>query len=81
MAYGYPYGPWPYWGWGRCRWFPWLPRWWWTGLYGPMSPYGTPYWWNPTMTKEQEVAMLEDQASALERELEEVKRRIEELKK
>jgi uncharacterized protein involved in tolerance to divalent cations len=46
-----------------------------------MSPYGTPYWWNPTMTKEQEVAMLEDQASALERELEEVKRRIEELKK
>ena len=34
-------------GWGRgfgnpypfCRWFPWLPRWWWTGIYGPVTPY------------------------------------------
>ena len=25
-----------------CRFFPWLPRWWWTGIYGPISPY-TPY--------------------------------------
>ena len=39
--YGYPY-----WGW-RCRRFPWLPRWWWTGMYGPITPSttapGTPY--------------------------------------
>jgi len=39
--YGYPY-----WGW-RCRWFPWLPRWWWTGMYGPITPFmgapGTSY--------------------------------------
>ena len=21
----------PFW---NCRWFPWLPRWWWTGIYG-----------------------------------------------
>ncbi len=35
------------WGFGRgmgnpypfCRFFPWLPRWWWSGLYGPMRPY------------------------------------------
>ncbi len=29
------------WGW-RCRWFPWLPRWWWTGIYGPVrwTPQG-----------------------------------------
>jgi len=33
-----------------CRNFPWLPRWWWTGMYGPMAPgispvpsYGYPY--------------------------------------
>ena len=37
-------------GLGSCRWFPWLPRWWWTGMYGPITPYalgpygyGTPY--------------------------------------
>ena len=81
MAYGYPYGASPYLGWGRCRRFPWLPRWWWSGMYGPMSPHGAPYWGAPSMTKEQEVEMLEDQAGALERELEEVKKRIQELKK
>ncbi|MDF2955936.1 hypothetical protein [Candidatus Alkanophaga liquidiphilum] len=26
-----------------CRWFPWLPRWWWTGIYGPITPW-TPLW-------------------------------------
>lgn len=26
-----------------CRNFPWLPRGWWTGMYGPMTPFtGTP---------------------------------------
>ena len=81
MAYEYPYGASPYWGWGRCNRFPWLPRWWWSGMYGPMSPYGAPYWGTPSLTKEQEAEMLEDQAGALERELEEVKKRIQELKK
>lgn len=50
-------------------------------MYGPMPPYGAPYWGAPSMTKEQEAEMLEDQAGALERELEEVKKRIQELKK
>ncbi len=58
-------GAWPAFGWGRgswgwpgnpypfCRQFPWLPRWWWSGMYGPIGPsttmptsypqYGTPY--------------------------------------
>jgi hypothetical protein len=34
-----------------CRWFPWMPRWWWTGMYGAMAPgaypvpyYSYPYW-------------------------------------
>ena len=42
-GYGYPY-----FGFGRgnpfpfCRWFPWLPRGWWTGIYGPTMPYRMP---------------------------------------
>jgi hypothetical protein len=20
-----------------CRWFPWMPRWWWSGMYGPVE--------------------------------------------
>jgi len=31
--FGYP---WSY-AWWRCRFFPWLPRWWWTGMYGPIE--------------------------------------------
>jgi len=75
----------PYWGWGRCRWFPWLPRRWWTGMYGPITPYTTtpytaPYWGTPTITKEQEIAMLEDQAKIFERELEQIRKRLKEFK-
>jgi len=33
------------------------------------------------MTKEQEIAMLEDQARALERDLESIRKRLEELRK
>ena len=34
----YPTYTWPGFGWfWRCRWFPWLPRWWWTGMYGPVQ--------------------------------------------
>ena len=36
--------------WGNpyvCARFPWLPRWWWTGMYGPITPFtgtlGMPY--------------------------------------
>ncbi|HDH45074.1 MAG TPA: hypothetical protein ENG66_06775 [Thermococcus sp.] len=36
-----PYAFWPGWFRGNpfwfCRWFPWLPRWWWTGIYGPVQ--------------------------------------------
>ncbi|MGQ9514489.1 MAG: DUF5320 domain-containing protein [Thermoproteota archaeon] len=86
MPYGI--GPWgwfpgqyvyPYWGWGRCRWFPWLPRWWWTGIYGPISPYYRPM--TPPISKEEEVAMLEQEAKFLELELAQIKKRLEELKK
>ena len=45
FGYSYPgYGYFPFF-WGRgnpfpfCRWFPWLPRWWWTGIYGPVNPF------------------------------------------
>jgi len=35
-GFGYPVfgrgNPFPF-----CRWFPWLPRWWWSGAYGPIE--------------------------------------------
>ena len=72
-------------GWGRsfgnpypfCRWFPWLPRWWWTGIYGPL----TPFTWQPTLPKEQEIAFLEDQKKLIEKELSQINKRLEEIKK
>ncbi|RKY38501.1 MAG: hypothetical protein DRP76_04400 [Candidatus Omnitrophota bacterium] len=47
----YPYSGvgYPFFGWGRgnpfpfCRWFPWLPRGWWSGIWGPMTPFGFGY--------------------------------------
>ena len=42
-SYGLPAfgGFWPGWGRGNpypfCRWFPWMPRWWCTGIYGPVQ--------------------------------------------
>ncbi|MEM3733892.1 MAG: DUF5320 domain-containing protein [Nitrososphaerales archaeon] len=83
MPYGM--GPWGwllepytylYWSRSRCRWFPWLPRWWWTGIYGPLAPY-----WMPPIPKETVIAMLEDEAKMLEQELELIRKRLEELKK
>lgn len=36
-GYGFGRGnPYPF-----CRNFPWMPRWWWTGMYGPISPWST----------------------------------------
>lgn len=74
--WGWMTAPYSYWGWGRCRWFPWLPRWWWTGMYGPLTPYSM-----PPMSKEDEMAALEEEAKMLEQELERIKKRMEELKK
>jgi hypothetical protein len=75
--YGWFVTPYAYLYW-RCRWLPWLPRWWWTGIYGPITwtPYGV-----PVLPKEQEIAMLEDHAKFLEEQLVEIRKRIEELKK
>ncbi|OYT62440.1 hypothetical protein B6U81_00835 [Thermoplasmatales archaeon ex4484_30] len=40
MGYGFGRGnPYPF-----CRWFPWLPRWWWSGIYGPITPWTYNYW-------------------------------------
>ena len=79
MPYGM--GPWgwfayPYWAWWwRCRWFPWLPRWWWTGIYGPITPWMLP------MSREDEIAMLQEEARMLEQELDAIRKRLEELRK
>jgi len=73
-----PYlSPYSQWFWWRCRWFPWLPRWWWTGIYGPL----TPFTWQPTLPKEQEIAFLEDQKKLIEKELSQINKRLEEIKK
>ena len=43
-SYGFGRGmgnPYPY-----CRNFPWLPRRWWMGMYGPITPGGYPAYYN-----------------------------------
>jgi hypothetical protein len=62
--YGYQY-------WGRCRLFPWLPRWWWTGSYGANYPYSIP--------RVGETTMLNEQIAVLEQELVNIRRRLEQL--
>ena len=72
MRFGYP-------GW-RCRWFPWLPRWWWTGLYGPVrwvegpvieetKIYGRDY-------LEDELRRLEEEKRSIEEEIKAIKERL-----
>jgi hypothetical protein len=60
----------------RCRWFPWLPRWWWLGFFAPFWRY-----WLLPYSKEEEIAMLEEEAKLLEQEMALVKKRLDELKK
>ncbi|MEM2990582.1 MAG: DUF5320 family protein [Halobacteria archaeon] len=55
--------------WPRCFWFPWLPMWWWAGIY-PQP-----------ITKEDEVKMLQEEAAALEEELKAIRKRLQELEK
>jgi len=74
--YWHPYASW-FW---RCRWFPWLPRWWWTGIHGPITPYMLPPAYTG-ITKEQEIAALEDQKKLLEEMLSQINKRLEELRK
>jgi hypothetical protein len=62
---------WPWYGYRH----PW--RWAWP-RYGPAVPYAWP--WAP-ISKEQEIAMLEDQSRMLESELDRIRSRLEELKK
>jgi len=59
--------------WGYGYW----PPWGWPG-YSWMAPYVSP--WAP-MPKEQEIAMLEDEARWLETELDSIRKRIEQLQK
>jgi len=94
-GYGYPaLAPgllgWP----GFCRWFPWMPRWWWSGMYGPVewTPQGpvlasqttqpvTPMQFQPQMTKEQEIQYLEQELKALEEEKKALEDELESIKK
>jgi hypothetical protein len=58
----------------RCRWFPWLPRRWWAGIHGPMSPFDT-----YDMSKEQETSILKEQMKFLEEQLDQIKKRLAEI--
>jgi len=62
---------WPWYGY----WHPW--GWRWLGYWGA-TPYDWP--WGP-IPKEQEIAILEDEARWLERDLDRIKKRLEELRK
>ena len=57
-----------------CRWFPWLPRRWWTGIYGPISARAF------SMSKEQETTLLTEQMNFLKQEIDQIKKRLQELK-
>jgi hypothetical protein len=86
-------GFWPGNPFGFCRWFPWMPRWWWTGAYGPVqwTPQTTqpstqqipvaPMQFQPQMTKEQEIRYLEQELKALEEEKKALEEDLESIKK
>ena len=93
FGFGYP-------GWGSyfwsCRWFPWLPRWWWSGIYGPVTwtPQGPmlasqttsttrylPTFPQAPLTKEEEIRYLEEELKALEEEKKMIERELEALRK
>ncbi|MCD6478533.1 MAG: DUF5320 domain-containing protein [Candidatus Diapherotrites archaeon] len=81
MRYSGGYGN--YW---RCWRFPWLPRGWWTGIYGPVQ--WTPQGPQIVSDNQSMQAQLEEQAKAIEQEianlqneLAEIRKRIEELNK
>jgi len=78
---------------GFCRWFPWLPRGWWTGMYGPvkwtsqgpvLSSQQTEKTQGMTVTSMQpisEIEFLKRQKQMLEEELKYIEDRIKELEK
>ena len=61
-----------------CRWFPWMPRWWWTGAYGPV-------YWTPEgpklgeLTKEEELSVLKTEREALKADIESLKKILQEI--
>lgn len=94
--YPAPFGFWSGWvrgnPFGFCRWFPWLPRWWWTGMYGPVqcTPQGpvlTSQVSQQTqpiqlqMSKEEEINYLEQELKALEEERNLIEQEIDSIKK
>ncbi len=93
FSYNYPVTAYP-WFW-RCRWFPWLPRWWWTGMYGPVvwTPQGPFLQSQLTFQPQQsfqpffqpspqdELSYLENELKMLEEERKAIEKEIESIKK
>ncbi|MFX1453625.1 MAG: DUF5320 domain-containing protein [Promethearchaeota archaeon] len=69
----------------NCRWFPWLPRWWWANpaysQYLPQLqiPYSPTMPITPTLDPTQEKQMLEAQINQLTQTIENIKQRLKEL--
>lgn len=76
LGWGFRGNPYPY-----CRWFPWLPRWWWAlpGAYRAWAPWGYPGPYNPDPKAEAEI--LRQEAEALRAELSEIEKRLGEMEK
>jgi len=76
-------------GMGPWGWFMWPYLAQWLGYWYPWSLYGAPYYgytgygapYAPSLTKEQETTMLQDQAKALQQELDRINARLKELQK
>ncbi|HDD46104.1 MAG TPA: hypothetical protein ENG42_01390 [Candidatus Aenigmarchaeota archaeon] len=79
---------------GRCFWYPWLPRWWWTGMYGRVvwTPQGpqleSQVAQTVTESKNQEIQALEqekemivNEMKAMEERIKEIEKKLEELKR
>ncbi|MHA1299128.1 MAG: DUF5320 domain-containing protein [Candidatus Helarchaeota archaeon] len=65
----------------NCRWFPWLPRWWWANpSYAQNIPY-TNLPFTPSLDPTQEKQILETQLNQLKNAIESIKQRLEELEK
>ncbi|RLJ10330.1 MAG: hypothetical protein DRP15_00265 [Candidatus Aenigmatarchaeota archaeon] len=78
---GYP-------GFGRCFWYPWLPRWWWTGMYGNVvwTPSGPKLESELTeeekkLSKDEEIKTIQEEQEMVKEEIKNLQQYLEDLQK
>ncbi len=69
----------PRYGWGSGFGRGWRHRFWATGMPG-RGWWGPPDWYGPGLSREEEMAMLQEEAEYLEKELKDIRKKIDELK-